>query len=327
MLDDALSFISQHFDMAQQWLFETVVQPAAFALGLGNLLEDAYTATGWLLVGLLQLLIMVVVFGALERWRPAEVVTDRHAVRVDMLYTFIHRLGLFRVAMFFSVEPLMDTLFGWARVQGVNGIHLDELAAPWWPGVSDTAWFSLIIYLLVFDFVDYWIHRGQHRFDRWWALHSLHHSQRQLTLWSDNRNHLLDDVIRDLIIVLVARAVGVPPGQFVAVVAVTLLMESLSHANTRVRLGWLLERLVVSPRFHRVHHAIGIGHESQGPGSLGGCNFSVLFPIWDIIFGTADYSSPIEPTGIRDQLPDQGGRDYGQGFWAQQWLGLKRLLA
>jgi sterol desaturase/sphingolipid hydroxylase (fatty acid hydroxylase superfamily) len=327
MLDDALSFISQHFDMAQQWLFETVVQPAAFALGLGNLLEDAYTATGWLLVGLLQLLIMVVVFGALERWRPAEAVTDRHAVRVDMLYTFIHRLGLFRVAMFFSVEPLMDTLFGWARVQGVNGIHLDELAAPWWPGVSDTAWFSLIIYLLVFDFVDYWIHRGQHRFDRWWALHSLHHSQRQLTLWSDNRNHLLDDVIRDLIIVLVARAVGVPPGQFVAVVAVTLLMESLSHANTRVRLGWLLERLVVSPRFHRVHHAIGIGHESQGPGSLGGCNFSVLFPIWDIIFGTADYSSPIEPTGIRNQLPDQGGRDYGQGFWAQQWLGLKRLLA
>jgi sterol desaturase/sphingolipid hydroxylase (fatty acid hydroxylase superfamily) len=327
MLDDALSSISQHFDAAQQWLFETAVQPAAFALGMGNLLEDAYTATGWLLVGLLQLLIMVVFFGALERWRPAEVITDRRAVRVDMLYTFIHRLGLFRVAMFFSVEPLMDTMFGWARVQGVNGIHLDELAAPWWPGVSDTAWFSLVIYLLVFDFVDYWIHRGQHSFDRWWALHSLHHSQRQLTLWSDNRNHLLDDVIRDLIIVLVARAVGVPPGQFVAVVAVTLLMESLSHANTRVRLGGLLERLVVSPRFHRVHHAIGIGHESQGPGSLGGCNYSVLFPIWDIVFGTADFSSPIEPTGIRDQLPDQGGRDYGQGFWAQQWLGLKRLLA
>ena len=33
----------------------------------------------------------------------------------------------------------------------------------------------------------------------------------------------------------------------------------------------------------------------------------------------------VEPTGIRDQLPEQGGRDYGQGFWAQQWLGLKRL--
>ena len=28
---------------------------------------------------------------------------------------------------------------------------------------------------------------------------------------------------------------------------------------------------------------------------------------------------------MRDQLPEEGGRDYGRGFWAQQWLGLKRL--
>lgn len=326
MMDDALNLISQHFDTAQQWLFETIVQPLAFELGWGNLLEDAYNATGWLLVGLLQILIMVVVFGALERWRPVEAITDRRAVRVDMLYSFIHRLGVFRVAMFFSLDPLIDGLFGWARVQGVDGLHLDALAAPWWPGVSDTAWFSLVLYLVVFDFVDYWIHRAQHVSSRWWALHAVHHSQRQMTLWSDNRNHLLDDVIRSLIIAVVARAIGVPPEQFVAVVAVTLLIESLSHANTRLRLGGLVERLLVSPRFHRVHHAIGIGHESHGPGSLGGCNFAVLFPIWDMVFGTADFSSPIEPTGIRDQLPDQGARDYGRGFWAQQWLGLRRLL-
>ncbi|HET6787888.1 MAG TPA: fatty acid hydroxylase, partial [Aquabacterium sp.] len=50
-----MNLVSQHFDTAQQWLFETVVQPLAFDLGLGNLLEDAYNATGWLLVGLLQL--------------------------------------------------------------------------------------------------------------------------------------------------------------------------------------------------------------------------------------------------------------------------------
>ena len=68
-----------------------------------------------------------------------------------------------------------------------------------------------------------------------------------------------------------------------------------------------------------------MGHESQGPGTLGGCNFAVLFPVWDLLFGTARFDGRYEPTGIRDQLPEQGGRDYGQGFWAQQWLGLKRL--
>ena len=44
----------QLFGQTQQWLFEAVVQPLLFALGQGALLEDAYNATGWLLVGLLH---------------------------------------------------------------------------------------------------------------------------------------------------------------------------------------------------------------------------------------------------------------------------------
>jgi sterol desaturase/sphingolipid hydroxylase (fatty acid hydroxylase superfamily) len=79
------------------------------------------------------------------------------------------------------------------------------------------------------------------------------------------------------------------------------------------------QRLLVSPRYHRLHHRIGLGHESAGQGSLGGHNFAVLFPLWDLLFGTARFDGRYEPTGIRDQLPD--GRDYGRGFWAQQWLG------
>lgn len=327
MIREAVQALSDLFGTAQQGLFESAVQPAVFALGWGNLLEDAYDATGWLLVGLLQLAVMLLLLAPLQRWRPAEPVVDRRAVRVDVAYTLLHRLGLFRVLLFFTVGPWVDASFGWARVQGMDGIHLDALVAPWWPGVTDTAWLSFALYLVVFDFVDYWIHRGQHGLNRWWALHAVHHSQRQMTMWSDNRNHVLDDLLRDLIIALVARAIGVAPGQFIALVAVTQLIESLSHANVRMHFGRWGERLLVSPRFHRVHHAVGIGHESRGPGSLGGCNFAVLFPVWDALFGTADWRSPPQPTGIRDQLPEHGGRDYGRGFWRQQWLGLRRLLA
>jgi hypothetical protein len=39
-------------------LFEAVVQPDVPA-GLGNLLEDGFDATGWLLVGLLQIAVLV----------------------------------------------------------------------------------------------------------------------------------------------------------------------------------------------------------------------------------------------------------------------------
>lgn len=315
------------FGRLQQWLFEAVVQPLMYGAGLGNLLEDGYRATGWLLVGLLQIALMLLVIGRLERWRPVEPVSDRAAVRTDVVYTLVHRLGLFRVVLFFCTDPLWTALAGQLRLHGLAAWSLDGL----WPGVTDVALVSFLMYLVLFDFVDYWLHRGQHRFGWWWQLHALHHSQRQMTMWTDNRNHLLDDVLRDSVFVLVALAVGVPPGQFVAVVAVTQLVESLSHANVRLDFGRLGARLLVGPRFHRLHHAIGLGHESTGPGSLGGHNFAVLFPLWDLLFGTAHYgagdvrSAPIEPTGIRDQLPEGGGRDYGRGFWSQQWLGLLRL--
>lgn len=324
------------FSTVQQWLFEGLVQPLMFGLGMGNLLEDAYDATGWLLVGLIQIAILVAVIGPLQRWRPVEPVTDRATIRTDILYTLIHRLGLFRLAVFFALQPLFDDFLGMLRVAGVPTLHLDEL----WPGVSDQAVVSLLLYLVVLDFADYWIHRGQHGLEWWWRLHSLHHAQRQMTMWSDNRNHLLDDLLRDGLIVLLAQAIGVAPGQFVAIVAFTQLSESLQHANVRLWFGHVGERLWISPRFHRLHHSVGIGHETPvrarpadaqegalakpATVKLGGHNFGVLLPWWDMLFGTANFELRYEPTGVRDQV--EQGRDYGRGFWSQQWQGLKRLV-
>lgn len=310
------------FSAAQQWLFEAAVQPAMFALGMGNLLEDGYDATAWFMVGVIQVVILLAIIGPLQRWRPVEPVTDRTTIRTDVLYTLIHRLGLFRIALFFTLDPWFDEAFGALRTAGYGTFHLDQL----WPGVTDHAVVSLLIYLVVFDFVAYWTHRGQHQLEWWWRLHSLHHAQRQMTMWSDNRNHLIDDILVDSIVVLVAQLIGVPPGQFVAIVAFTQLSESFQHANVRIWFGRIGERLWVSPRFHRLHHSIGIGHETVKAERtvLGGHNFGVLLPWWDVLFGTANFEQRYDPTGVRDQV--DANRDYGRGFWSQQWVGLKRLF-
>ena len=314
--------LSDWFAQAQQALFEAVVQPLAVWTGLSNILEVAYEGTGWLLVGLVQIAVMLLVIAPLERRWPVAAVQDRAAVRVDVLYTLLHRLGLFRLAMFFTFDALFEQGLGWLRARGLPTWHLDQF----WPGVSDQPLLSFVIYLVAFDFVNYWIHRAQHQSERWWALHALHHAQREMTMWSDNRNHLLDSIATSLIFSAVAALIGVGPGQFVALIALGQLSESLQHANLRWWFGPLGERLWVSPRFHRRHHSVGIGHESQRQGRvvLGGCNFGVLLPWWDMLFGTADFERRFDPTGVRDQV--EQGRDYGRGFWSQQWLGLKRWL-
>jgi sterol desaturase/sphingolipid hydroxylase (fatty acid hydroxylase superfamily) len=224
------------------------------------------------------------------------------------------------VVLLFSIDPVVETCLGDLRAQGFGTLHLEDL----WPGITDGAWTSFLIYLVVFDFLNYWLHRLQHQWEWWWALHAVHHSQRHMTQWTDNRNHLLDDLIQAVLWVFIGQLIGIAPSQFVAVVAVTQLSENFQHANVRVSFGWLGERLYVSPRFHRLHHAIGLGHQSPGQ-VLGGHNFGVLLPWWDMLFGTADFDSVVDATGIRDQVEE--GRDYGEGFWAQQWLGLKRFFA
>jgi sterol desaturase/sphingolipid hydroxylase (fatty acid hydroxylase superfamily) len=305
------------FAVAQLWLFESALQPMMLAAGLSGVLEEGFNASGWLLVGLVQIAVIACVFVPLQRLLPVQAVTNRATIRTDMLYTAIHRLGLFRVGLFLTVDPLFDAAFGALRQQGISGFHLDQLL-----GISGYALLSFAVYLVALDFIGYWIHRGQHQFNWWWKLHSLHHAQQQMTVWSDNRNHLLDDVLVDSLMVVAAQLIGVAPGQFIAFTALTQLSESFQHGNLRIWFGSVGERLLVSPRFHRLHHAIGIGHESPSR-ALGGHNFGVLLPWWDTLFKTANYEKRFDDTGVRDQA--EQGRDYGRGFWSQQWLGMKRL--
>ena len=312
---------------AQGWLFETVIQPLLYYTGMGDVTEEAFEGTEWLLIGLAELLLIFLVLRPLEWLIPVQKIANPRARWNDFTYTVLQRIGLLPVLVFFTLDPLIDHMASLLHMEGMQPFNLENLA----PGMPPLA--SFAIYFVVLDFADYWFHRAQHHFNWWWGLHSLHHSQRDMNLWTDDRNHLLDDLLRDICMGLLALAIGVAPSQYVLLVSLSRILQSLQHANVRIHFGRIGERLLVSPRYHRMHHAIGVGHESAGQGTLGGCNFAVLLPVWDILFGTANFGQSFEATGVRDQLPRTApdgtiilGRDYGRGFWAQQWLGLKRMI-
>ena len=310
-----LDALTDLFSEVHTWLFEALVQPGLFALGFMGYAEPAFDALEMALYGGLEIGLMLLLLRPLESWRPVEQWKDRRAVRVDVLYTFLHNLGIVPLAVFLLLQPLQESVDGALRLQGFIPPSLEDI----FPWLSAHPLASFFIYLAILDLAEYWRHRLQHRFQWWWGLHALHHSQRQLSLWSDRRNHLLDDVLSDMWMVLVALAIGVPPAHFLGIVIVTRLIESLSHTNVRMYFGWLGERLLVSPSYHRTHHGIGVGHEGRAQG----CNFAPLFPVWDVLFGTANFARDYPATGIRDQLD---GVDYGEGFIRQQVLGVRRML-
>lgn len=309
-----IDWLAQAFATVQGWIFETAVQPLIFHLGLMAYVEDAHSAVETVMIGVIEIAVLFALLKPLEKWRPVEQWQDRTAVRADVIYTWLHRLGVMPLLIFLLLVVPFTELEAWLRMNDIVRPNIEDLV----PGIARNGFAAFLIYLVIIDFVEYVMHRLQHRFNWWWALHSLHHSQRQMSFWADDRNHLLDDIITSTGVAIVALVIGVPSNQFVFIVIATRMIESLSHVNARIDFGWLGNRLLVSPKFHRAHHAIGVGHE----GIYRGCNFATLFPIWDVIFRTANFQSAYEPTGIRDQLT---GRDYGIGFWRQQWLGLVRL--
>jgi sterol desaturase/sphingolipid hydroxylase (fatty acid hydroxylase superfamily) len=313
-----------YFAQVQDVLFEAVVQPLMMALDLGEYVEEAFTGTEWFLVGVCELTVLFLLLRPLEALIPVHRIEGSRARWNDFTYTVLNRLGILTVVVFFLLDPLVNMVMEELHLYSVQPFNLDDL----WPGVTDRPLVTFLLYLVVLDFFDYWYHRAQHNVRWMWALHSLHHSQRDMNLWSDDRNHILDVFLHDVLMGLVALAIGVAPSQYVLLVVASRMLQSLQHANVRIHFGRIGEYLLVSPRFHRLHHAIGAGHESRGPGSLGGCNFAVLFTGWDVLFRSARFGGGFAMTGVRDQLPPpQGkGRDYGASFWSQQWLGLLRLL-
>ena len=298
----------EFFTELHSWLYAALLQPLLFRYELMAWGELVYEWSELFLLGAVEVTLLWALLRPLEALFPVERWPDHAATRVDVLYTLLARLGVLPISFFIVLQPAVDALHAALRLRDIIPPNLEDLL----PILQNKTWLALIAYLLLFDLLDYWRHRGEHTFRRWWALHSVHHSQRQMTFWSDEREHLLGQAIAAFLRALLALAIGVPPAQFLMVTLATGALESLSHANIRMSFGRIGDRLLVSPLFHRTHHAL---HHNQT------CNLATVFPLWDILFGTADFSRLYPPTGIDDN------QNYGLGFWQQQWLGLKRLLS
>ncbi len=298
-------------DRVAGWLFEVLLQPAMYRLGIMDWAEDAYEWLDFVIFGALTVLIVYLICRPLEVWRPVERWPDRRAVATDVLYTLLTRLGLLPMLAFVVFASAQVRLEGWIADAGWVPPTLETL----FPVLQAQPLLAFAVYVVVLDFAEYWRHRFQHRFGWWWALHSVHHAQQQMTFWTDDRNHILDDVIAAIWFGVIAVAIGVPPGQFPLILLVLRLAESLSHANARIDFGHVGERLIVSPRFHRLHHGVLSAGEH-------GKNYAVLLPVWDWVFGTADFDRSRYPRTGDPSAP----ASLVTGGWARQQIeGMRRM--
>ena len=154
-------------------------------------------------------------------------------------------------------------------------------------------WGVAVFAFVIADLLGWYTHWLHHHVARLWHFHAVHHSQANLNVLSDNREHFVETVINAMIAYLPPRALGLNSADALKLASLTIYWSALIHTNIRTNLG-LLRYLVVSPQAHRVHHSISPEHYDTNYGSCLAC--------WDYLFRTNYRDCDIYPaTGIDDR--------------------------
>jgi sterol desaturase/sphingolipid hydroxylase (fatty acid hydroxylase superfamily) len=211
------------------------------------------------------LVALVVATGICERIWPAErrPVLARGHVQ-DACFLALHAV---------VVIPLMTLLsVGAAALIGHAG-WIELRPAQHWP-----AWLLVPLTIVAMDGANWLAHYADHRLDPLWRFHALHHSQEELSVLTSFRAHPLMHTTGFLLATI--PVVVLMPARPIAPVLITIYIciGTLQHANLRWTFG-PLGRVLVSPAYHRLHHA----PDTQG------ANLGVVLAIWDILAGRARF--------------------------------------
>jgi sterol desaturase/sphingolipid hydroxylase (fatty acid hydroxylase superfamily) len=172
-------------------------------------------------------------------------------------------------------------------------------------------WWGWVIAFLLNDFAYYADHRLSHRTGFFWAIHTSHHSSKEMNLLVANRGTLLDLGGLMSPITLMLPLLGLHPAMFVAAKFFANLWGIFNHTRLVKRMG-VLETIMATPANHRVHHGTEPHYLDK--------NYGQVLIIWDRLFGTWQRELE-EPTyGLVRQLE-------GYSIWDIQTSGAQWLVA
>ena len=141
----------------------------------------------------------------------------------------------------------------------------------------NATWVTYIIAFIVLDFAGYVVHALDHKVNFFWNSHIIHHSSEEFNLACALRQSISVFFRLFVILLFPAAILGVPPEVIAIVAPLHLFAQFWYHTQHIGKMGFL-EKIIVTPSHHRVHHAINPEYIDK--------NYGQIFIFWDKIFGT-----------------------------------------
>ncbi len=160
---------------------------------------------------------------------------------------------------------------------------------------------SVIGYLIVFEFFQYWYHRlshtGKGKVGRFlWKVHLAHHLPDKVYVVMHAVFNPINGFIAAIIIQAPLVLLGTSPEAAFAATLFIGLQGIVSHFNVNIRAGFF-NYLFIGTETHRYHHSASVDEAK---------NYGVALTIWDIVFGTFYY----QPNSLPEKLGMENSSDY-----------------
>lgn len=262
---------------------------------------------------------------ALFRWLTSSSIWLHPSARVD--YKFLFAKAVIRV---FFLTPWLGAGFALALwtteiLSGVWGPASPSNTAPW----VVTALYTVLLFVLS-DLSRWIVHMLAHKVPALWELHKVHHSAEVMTPFTLYRSHPLETAIFQLRGIAVA---GLLAGTFfylfgsaaaqaelLGVNAIGFMLNmlggNLRHSHVRLAYPAWLERILISPAQHQLHHSSDPSHFHR--------NCGAWLSIWDGMAGQLLLSGDARP--LRFGLPAGVLNHRPSHFWEALWGPMRALL-
>jgi len=254
------------------WIKETVYWPAlhGYERALENMLFSPYFMGGIILILILEKII------------PAK--KDQKILRLgliqDAVWVFIEIFfqAVVVAAYSFFLKSLFENYCSYLTMEATGR----------WPYWIRFAWGIILA-----DFLA-WVHHWlKHKVSWFWLFHAVHHSQKELNMFTDLRYHFVEYLISRTVVVIPLLIFAVDVPQITIYIIIKDWYTRFYHSNIKTNLG-VLRYIFVTPQSHRIHHSMAKEHRDK--------NFAVIFSVWDFLFHTQYCGFNEYPeTGITDE--------------------------
>jgi sterol desaturase/sphingolipid hydroxylase (fatty acid hydroxylase superfamily) len=225
--------------------------------------------------------LFALLFG-LERLLPLRHST--HSLLGRLLVTIAISVLTF-VAAALLVQPAAQWALSWSGEKPFGLVHV----------VALPIWLEVALSFLLMDLAFYYWHVANHRAPFLWRFHNVHHADPELDVSTAFRFHFGEVALSSLFTLVQVSVIGPSGLAFAVYQAVFQAGVLFHHSNLRLPIGFerLLNKIVVTPRMHGIHHS-QVQRENNS-------NFGTVFPWWDRLHRTLGLNIP--QTAIKIGIP------------------------